>query len=342
LLNDYIRPGHLRLLVQSNFNVPGGEPHSAAAHRFLRDCDNQGVELIYGPFGREAYQRLIARTDIMLIPYDARNYAARSSGIFAEAVAAGIPSVIFSGTWMASVVEPDRQAYLIDLFESGEGAEARLGTKVCCRLIDSAKLPIEAAMSGLIVELPRVGTHGLIRFSIDDDAAAFVHAYVTNLNRAGTPIVAREQTVPHHHGVTRVPFKIDGASKAWIRVRALAGRVPIGRIRIHLDVYELARDVPLGSGSAITGHASGGFVAGLREILDHYEHYRVTAGRQAETLRHLYDPAALIDHLVLGKPLSRPSGAIHRLAGSLRRTDHPTKPTCPTASVPAPGQGFVN
>jgi glycosyltransferase involved in cell wall biosynthesis len=52
------------------------------------------------------YYRLLASADVVLCPYDARAYQARSSGVFAEAVAAGKPTIVPANTWMASEQEP--------------------------------------------------------------------------------------------------------------------------------------------------------------------------------------------------------------------------------------------
>jgi glycosyltransferase involved in cell wall biosynthesis len=54
----------------------------------------------------DEYYRLLATADVVLCPYDARAYRARSSGVFAEAVAAGKPTVVPADTWMASEQEP--------------------------------------------------------------------------------------------------------------------------------------------------------------------------------------------------------------------------------------------
>ena len=51
------------------------------------------------------YADLVHSADIILLPYQADVYAARSSGILAEALAAGKPVVVPSGTWMSRQVE---------------------------------------------------------------------------------------------------------------------------------------------------------------------------------------------------------------------------------------------
>ena len=59
-----------------------------------------GVELIDGPFDSETYANYINNSDIILIPYNAKNYFARSSGIFAESLYAGVPVIYPLKSWM--------------------------------------------------------------------------------------------------------------------------------------------------------------------------------------------------------------------------------------------------
>jgi hypothetical protein len=115
LFADHATTGRLKLLAQSNFNLPGGEPGSLRARLALSALPPEVCELVEGPFESEEYLDVFARADVILIPYDQDNYAARSSGVFAEALAAGKPTVVTRGTWMATILEPYRQAYLDQL-----------------------------------------------------------------------------------------------------------------------------------------------------------------------------------------------------------------------------------
>jgi hypothetical protein len=58
------------------------------------------VEVLEGPLASDAYIELMLNSDVVLIPYSRTHYAARSSGVFAEAVAAGIPTVHPRESWM--------------------------------------------------------------------------------------------------------------------------------------------------------------------------------------------------------------------------------------------------
>jgi hypothetical protein len=90
----------VKFRFQSNFNVPLGEAGSRIAKAELSLMSGDGVELLEGPFDSNEYTNLINTSDILLVPYDESNYYARSSGVFAEALIAGVPVVYPAKSWM--------------------------------------------------------------------------------------------------------------------------------------------------------------------------------------------------------------------------------------------------
>lgn len=96
------KQGKLRFVLQSNFNLPGGEPGIAEARDLLARFPRDYVELLMDPLPKEGYYEQLSASDIILIPYEASRYKARSSGIFAQALAAGKIPVVPAGTWMAN------------------------------------------------------------------------------------------------------------------------------------------------------------------------------------------------------------------------------------------------
>ena len=92
------------------FVVPGAlhpeerDPAMLAALAVLETYPTERVERPHrdGFVPAEDYYRLLASADVVLCPYDAKAYRSRSSGVFAEAVAAGKPTVVPAETWMAS------------------------------------------------------------------------------------------------------------------------------------------------------------------------------------------------------------------------------------------------
>lgn len=122
LVGDLRAAGYLedkvRFTFQSNFNVPGGEPGSRIAKAQLAVEVCEQVNLVEGPLESEQYTALINEADILLVPYDADNYYARSSGIFAEALAAGIPVVATDKSWMSQEMLILNQNYYRELLET--------------------------------------------------------------------------------------------------------------------------------------------------------------------------------------------------------------------------------
>lgn len=116
-----------KFLIQSNFNIPGGDSTSGKSKLELQTFPETWVELIEGPFDSQMYKDLFGRVNATLILYDASNYSARSSGVFIESVIAARTPIVSANSWMAGLLEPYRQAYLkkiestfLDLGESSK------------------------------------------------------------------------------------------------------------------------------------------------------------------------------------------------------------------------------
>jgi glycosyltransferase involved in cell wall biosynthesis len=99
LLHRSLDNGSLRLVAQSNFNIAGGEPGIAAARDSL--SGRRGVELLCEPLHDEEYCRWLGAAHLVLLPYQADRYVARTSGILAEAIHAGVPAIVPEGTWLS-------------------------------------------------------------------------------------------------------------------------------------------------------------------------------------------------------------------------------------------------
>jgi glycosyltransferase involved in cell wall biosynthesis len=101
LQND-LAGGRVRMVVQSNFNVPGGEPGIASARDFLMTTPNVMLQL--DPLTPDRYNDYIFSADLILLPYQVDRYISRTSGILAEAICAGVPAIVPQGTWLSEQV----------------------------------------------------------------------------------------------------------------------------------------------------------------------------------------------------------------------------------------------
>lgn len=133
---------------QSNFNVPLGEAGSRIAKAELSIMDNNGVELIEGPFDSEEYTGLVNNADILLVPYDENNYYARSSGVFAEALAAGVPVIYPAKSWMGRVLLNEN----LDYWESLEiSCPASIWNNLLTPVSDKSKLIINSSLRNPLI-----------------------------------------------------------------------------------------------------------------------------------------------------------------------------------------------
>jgi glycosyltransferase involved in cell wall biosynthesis len=87
--------------VQTNLPLTATSARTVRTKNLLTGLQGKGLQIIEGPFSSEVYHQLISSSDVILIPYCPKSYEARSSGIFTEALAAGVPTVYPLGTWMA-------------------------------------------------------------------------------------------------------------------------------------------------------------------------------------------------------------------------------------------------
>ena len=116
-----VEEGRLRFVVQSNFNVPGGEPAAAVARSQLECISSPGkLDLLLEPLDQAGYRAALESSSALLLPYDPVNYYARSSGICAEALAQGIPVIVPANSWMSRQFASRAYAHQDGLRGSGE------------------------------------------------------------------------------------------------------------------------------------------------------------------------------------------------------------------------------
>jgi glycosyltransferase involved in cell wall biosynthesis len=106
LMEDYVRPGRVRFLLQANVSAPQYNPLSAETLGKFRRYPREQVELFGSdaPLSPDEYYALLSRADVVLLPYDRNRYRACSSGTLAEAIAGGRPVVVPASSWMSSQI----------------------------------------------------------------------------------------------------------------------------------------------------------------------------------------------------------------------------------------------
>ncbi|MCU1245025.1 MAG: glycosyl transferase group 1 [Acidobacteria bacterium] len=110
LIPEIIRACRALVPVEFLVHLSNDTLSAAEAERLARIADEPGVTVIPEALPLEAYERAWSGADIALFPYQAIPYRQRTSGVFGEAVAYGIPVVATPGTWLAEQIEAGRAA----------------------------------------------------------------------------------------------------------------------------------------------------------------------------------------------------------------------------------------
>ncbi len=108
LWTDYIQPGKIKLIIQSNFNIEGGQGLIPQSRLALERYPESKVKLIKNAMSADDYYQLLAEADALILPYDPHSYRFRTSGVLTEALAAGKPVIVPQNSWLGKQVDSSR------------------------------------------------------------------------------------------------------------------------------------------------------------------------------------------------------------------------------------------
>ncbi len=117
LWTDYIEPGKIKITIQSNFSIEGGEGLIPQARLALERYPESKVKLIKNAMSADAYYQLLAEADALILPYDTNSYRFRTSGVLTEALAAGKPVIVPQNSWLGKQVDSSRASLYENPYE---------------------------------------------------------------------------------------------------------------------------------------------------------------------------------------------------------------------------------
>jgi glycosyltransferase involved in cell wall biosynthesis len=302
---DYVETGKVVFIFQSNYNTPEGEPEAIVARSQLECYPKDKVILVKEPLSSEEYWKLLSSGDINLLLYDRDNYYARSSGIFIESLALGVPVIVPAGTWMARQLADEIYRYHVSLMQKMEILKFRREDELRWRRHGQPELnPMlngELTFGGADAKafcwlaVPKGATHLLVSFRIIT-SKAFVEVYVAQIDNNNKTKRANSLIVTH--GVDKkfasalVLLERDivkiwlAFSNAFSNLITIISNVQIAFLRS--DAF--SQKCPLSAVGLIYNHPDE-ISDCVREMVDHYEHYRATAQEFARKVyqRHCAD-----------------------------------------------------
>jgi hypothetical protein len=294
LWQDFVVPGKVRFILQSNYNVSGGEPAAVVARNQMESLPADRVRLLKEPLASDEYRELLLLGHINLLFYDRRNYYARSSGVLVEALSVGMPVVVPAGTWLSRQFLKEtyshQETWRDDLERCGVTQGGEMKWKSSSSPREGTRLMAAAAVPA--------GTEFLLasfRFGPGErEMALSIRAF----DEAGNPAAnASEFLLEEESGravcLLRIPAS---ASKLRLLARPTSPNGFLGFAETRLDFLRLPRGQTAPPGGAVGAvyHRPEEITAAMTDILVHFEHYRRTALRLAGPWRAYHNAANLV------------------------------------------------
>lgn len=288
---DYVETGKVVFAFQSNFNIREGEPEVVIARSQLQNFPKDKVTLITDPLSTEDYVNFLLSGDIVLFLYDRDNYYARSAGILAEALAAGIPVIVPAGTWLAEQFIDQIYQYhatlreTVMIIKTVNGANLRWHNFRDLRLNpmsgDLLTFGGEADKAFCWLYPPAFASWLMISFNpATSQPGVFVLVHVGQIadgySISERDFITGEMCAGRIMSVL-VPIE-KGVKKIWLGLRNAFDDFPISVSDIRIDFIALKPDqrCPLGAVGLTYVHPEE--VSDLiREIVNNYPHYKETA-----------------------------------------------------------------
>ncbi len=299
LWQEYLDVGRAHLVVQCNYNVPGGEPEAVAARWQLECLPAHAITLHRQPLTSSQYEGLLLSAGVLLLLYDRDNYCARSSGIAIEALVAGVPILAPAGSWLSRQFLKSYYTHI-----EGLGDRFRLPPQwpQTVRWASPATGAEElCATRFLLLQCPEGATHLLVRAQAQDgrDGRWTVSQFDDH-----SAVLMRRTVIAEACGSRSRAACLVRLLPETRTVRFSVGDCPNYR-SLEFDFLRIPPDEPTGSVGQIY-HDEEDIAELLRELIDHHDHYSRTAQDCGGELARFHNP----DHL------------ISRLLGSAGQTQH--------------------
>ncbi len=316
LYSPYIMDGKVKFIAQSNFSFTEYQFHSdVVVARNQLEQFTHGVEIIKDSLSTSEYRELVLTSDIGLILYDRDNYYARSSGALVEYLSAGIPVVVPSGSWMADQICDLTYEYHDRLKAKGQVQYTVQENHFKWSSAQSNNSPFVRGQLNFgghmdsvwcTFDTPEDIRYILISFNF---VSAVKGNYVTlqwsEHNQAGTVIFQQKSTVGRSlRGLTTsVLFEIKNKQCAEIAISLHNAygdhNISVSNVNFHYLPGHTGTDqsIPRASVGIIVDDATHAIEA-LKDMVDHYSHYRQTAQQYSVIWNKTHSADALVTDLI--------------------------------------------
>ncbi len=345
LWHDYVEGGRLRLVIQAkdlDALPPELQPHAKfdePANQVAAAPSN--VAVVRWPLSPEGYLDLIVRSHIGLLLYDADQYYVRCSGVMVEMLKAGVPVIVPAGCWMADqLAEPifrhrDRLCESLTSVAVLTADAARWESPAFAahdRIAADTVLQAPGREESLCsqVRIPARATHLCVRFRWPEYAldGTYLELVMTQTSDGRHQLENSKEIVGVRAGGEPVPVLIPlvaGARQVQIVWRNAHGEgtLDFAQVEFHFLQAAPGESLPLGAVGLIAADLDQ-VPHVLRDMADHYEHYRRTAREFAPAWGNWHSPETVVEQLIAAvAPLRNLPNAAAPLTNDVLRFDLP-------------------
>lgn len=308
--HDCVLTGQATFRVQSKRNLVSNDSRAIVARAQLAAFDADKLQILSEPLPSEAYRQLVVQSDLMLILHDRDNYYARSSGVFAEALAAGTPVAVPAGSWMALELSDDIHAYHQSLLRHPEiactefdGALQNWRSKGTDkgRQLPDGRLDLAGDVArDCLLEVPGENNYLLVTFRDRSPLAG-------NFVRVAADFTGECRSQKHRVEAI-VGGRREAAASALFPVPCDADRVRLALRGAFTDKTITLREIRLyflrssaelpRSAVGVVYTEAGEIGHALREVVRNRRHYRETARQRSVSWAASHEPARLIGRIL--------------------------------------------
>lgn len=322
LWGDLLADGRAQLLVQSKSCRLSSRPRmilpvppEAETDRCIARPDvthRQAVVYVKHPLEIDDYAALIRRADVGLFLYDSDRYYVRRAGIMGEYLSAGVPVVVPAGCWLSEQIAEPIHQHQQRLAEQAPRVSSLQGADVVWRRADGectsetlsfggaddaavGEIDVPAGARELLVSFRRIeppgpGTYVRLAAELFDGRRRLLAraTHVVGRRRSGNAVTA----------LLRLAEEVRRLRLSWSNAYH-ASAVTVSDVALDFLASDslTGANRPLGAVGLIAGDISE-VPALLRDMEQHYMHYRNSAEAFARQWNRQHDPRRTIEVLL--------------------------------------------
>ena len=310
---DYVKNDKVSFVIQSNYNIPDGEPAPVVAREQLHHFPSDKVKLILESPSVEEYGKILEESDVIILPYDKTNYYARSSGILVEALCHGIPVLVPSGTWLSRQFTSEVYKYHESLKDNLQTIESHDDKDLDIRYDGSGeklsttnnrlRLDWKIPQAHCWLRVPKDSSFALVKihFAKENTSSALI-VYATQLNDEKISLFERGYFIEKSdlpYATVLVPL-VPKVSKIWLGFKYPYTETNLAIEKIQVDLLKSevpTNKIPWSSVGIVYDHTER-ISHNLKNLLENYDHYLDTARSFADAYYGKHNARELVMTLI--------------------------------------------